>query len=34
MQIEMRYGHGTVPLEIPDKNLVAVLETDTQRSVS
>ena len=27
MQVEMRYGHGTVAVEIPDKNLVHVLET-------
>lgn len=27
MQVEMRYGHGTVAVEIPNKNLVGVLET-------
>lgn len=27
MQIEMRYGHGTLAVEIPDNNLVSVLET-------
>lgn len=27
MQVDMRYGHGTVAVEIPDKNLAGVLET-------
>ena len=27
MQVEMRYGNGTVAVEIPDKNLAGVLET-------
>ena len=27
MQIEMRYGHGTVQVDIPDANLAGVLET-------
>ncbi len=27
MLVEMRYGHGTVSIEIPDKNLADVLET-------
>ena len=27
MQVEMRYGHSTVAVEIPDKNLAGVLET-------
>lgn len=28
MQVEMKYGHGTVAVEIPDKNLAGVLETE------
>ncbi|MDE0313642.1 MAG: nickel-dependent lactate racemase [Candidatus Poribacteria bacterium] len=27
MRVQMRYGHGTVAVEIPDKNLAGVLET-------
>lgn len=27
MQVEMRYGHGTVAVEIPEKNVAGVLET-------
>lgn len=27
MQVEMRYGYGTVAIDIPDKNLVGVLDT-------
>ncbi len=27
MQVEMKYGHSTVAVEIPDKNLAAILET-------
>ncbi len=27
MQVNMRYGHGTLGVEIPDKNLAGVLET-------
>ncbi len=27
MQIDMRYGHSTVSIDIPDKNLAAILET-------
>ena len=27
MQVEMRYGRGTVTVEIPDKNLAGILET-------
>ena len=27
MKVDMKYGHGTVPIDIPDKNLAGVLET-------
>ena len=27
MQVEMKYGHSTVAVEIPNKNLAAILET-------
>ncbi len=27
MQVDMRYGHGTVTVEIPDNNLAGILET-------
>ena len=27
MQIKMRYGHGTLPINIPDNNLAGILET-------
>ncbi len=27
MQVQMKYGHSTVAVEIPDKNLAAILET-------
>ena len=26
MRVEMRYGTGTLPIEIPDKNVAGVLE--------
>ena len=26
MQIHMKYGHGTIPINIPDKNVVSILE--------
>ena len=27
MQVDMQYGHGIVAIDIPDKNLVGVLDT-------
>ena len=26
MKVEMRYGTGTLPIEVPDKNVASVLE--------
>ena len=31
MQIKMRYGHGTLPINIPDNNLAGILETSESK---